>query len=698
MKGARGAKLDWFRVFCAVLVVTIHTDPLESAFPTGNLILTRIIARIAVPFFFMVTGYFLRDALEQGCLGRTLKKLCLYTLAAMVLYLPLNLYSGDWKGLTIGAAVRDILLDGTFYHLWYFPAVIIGLLLVGGCVRLLGWKRTGIVVSLLYLIGLGGDSWYGLAVRVPGLRAFYDWLFSWMDQTRNGLFFAPMYLWLGGSLARREPDRSVCGIGLLLSGCAVFAEAMLLHQAQICRFDSMYVTLIPVSLCLFGLLSGANTGNCKPLRTFSLLVYVLHPWCIVAVRFGAKFLGLWGPLVENRVVHFLLVCVMSIIVSALATAIWTHFRPKNRQPEAIPDRAWLEIDRVALAHNAMALSDRLPQGCELMAVVKADGYGHGAVTVARTLAHTGVHAFAVATLDEGIALRRGGIRGDILILGETPPQAVKLLKQYDLIQTVVDSVHARALENTGTPIRVHLAVDTGMHRLGIPVQDVDAMERVFASSTLRVEGIFSHLCAADSREEEDLAFTRSQIDAFFHAVDALKARGVAPGKCHLQASSGILYWPGLPCGYARAGIALYGVSSSGDEPLPETLRPVLSLRARIASVRELLPGDSAGYGRDYRPETPRKIAAVTIGYADGVPRCYAQGGQVLLRGRRVPIVGRICMDQLLIDVTGIPKVWPGDTVTLIGSDGEETITAMEMARVCGTITNEILSRLHVRNR
>jgi len=695
MSGARGAKLDWFRVLFAVLVVAIHTDPLETVFPVGNLILTRIIARVAVPFFFMATGYFLRDALEEGGLGRTLKKLCLYDLAAMALYLPLNFYSGDFQNLTVGGFLRDVFLDGTFYHLWYFPAVILGVLLVRECVRVLGWRRTGIVVAVLYGIGLGGDSWYGLAVRVPGVQAVYDWLFSWMDQTRNGLFFAPMYLWLGGSLTRWRPDRSAWGVGLLLSGCVLLAESLLLHQAQVCRFDSMYLALVPVCLCLFGLLTTGNTGNCKALRIFSLLIYVVHPWCIVVLRAGGRFLGLWGLLVENRVAHYLLVCLLSMVLSAAGTAIWMRLWPGKSRPETVPARAWLEIDRVALAHNAMALERRLPQGCELMAVVKADGYGHGALPVAQTLTHAGVRAFAVATLDEGIALRRGGIRGEILILGETPAQAAKQLKRYDLIQTVVDSAHAQSLENAGIRIRVHLAVDTGMHRLGIPAWDIDAMERVFQSPNLRVEGMFSHLCAADSDEEGDMAFTQGQIDAFFLAVEALKARGLDPGKLHLQASSGILRWQGLCCDYARAGIALYGVASGG-EPLPEDLRPVLTLRARVASVRDLLPGDSAGYGRAYCPDTPRRIAAVTIGYADGVSRCYAQGGQVLLHSRRVPIVGRICMDQLLIDVTDVPETGPGDVVTLLGQDGDDSITAMEMARVCGTITNEILSRLHVR--
>ncbi len=693
-----GAKLDWFRVLCAVLVVEIHTQPLEKIFPVGDLVLTRMIARIAVPFFFMVSGYFLREKLERGRLERTVRKLGLLYLGAVALYLPLNLYMGQHRGLTVGALVRDLVLDGTFYHLWYFPAAIVGILLLRMAVRCLGWKGAGILAAVLYLVGVGGDSWYGLAVRLPGGQALYEFLFSWMDYTRNGLFFAPLYLWLGGAARDSTPDRSACLVGLLLSGCALFAEAMLLHHGNLCRFDSMYLSLVPVSVCLFGLLSLDNTADCKQLRVFSLLVYVIHPWCIVVIRFAARMVGLYGLFVEDRVAHFLLVCLLSGLAAAAGTAVWTWLRKRMGGKPVIPARAWLEIDRVALAHNAMTLTQSLPEGEKLMAVVKAEGYGHGAETVARTMQEAGVTAFAVATLGEGIALRRSGIKGEILILGYTPAQAAAQLREYRLTQTVADSAHAAALEAAGKTLSVHIAVDTGMHRLGIPVEDTEALAAVFACEHLRVTGMFTHLCAADSPTPEDQAFTREQIRRFFQAADALKARGLDVGNLHVQASAGMAHYPDLPCAYARAGIALYGASSSG-EPLPEGLCSALTLRAGLASVRSVPAGDSVGYGRAFRPETLRRIGVVTIGYADGVPRNYsAGGGQVLLRGKRVPIVGRICMDQLMIDVTDLPDCAPGEAVTLIGRDGAEEITVWEMARKCGTISNEILSRLHVRER
>lgn len=696
MSHTNQARLDWFRVVCAVLVIAIHTSPLASVSKEADWFLTRVIARVAVPFFFLATGYFSQERLRQAGIGKSLRKLALLYAAAILLYLPLNLYAGSLHNISPWTLLQDLLLDGTFYHLWYFPAVIIGLLLVRGLTRLLGWKGAGAAAVILYLIGLGGDSWYGLAVRLPGIGRFYTALFSVMDYTRNGLFFAPLYLWMGGCLHERMPDRGTAAVGLLLSGCAMAAEAVLLRHGGICRFDSMYLSLVPVSLCLFSLLAADSHGDRKDLRRFSLVLYVIHPWCIVVLRFLARPLGLWGLLVENSVVSFLCVCLMSSLLSAFVVLALQRTR-KGAPPPPAPARAWLELDRDALIHNAKVLQEKLPKDCKLMAVVKANAYGHGAADVARTLQSAGVSAFAVATLGEAVKLRQQGIREEILILGYTPPEEAETLAHYGLIQTVADLPHALALEAAGYPVRVHIAIDTGMHRLGIAWSALDELEQVYACPHLRVEGLFSHLCTADGDEAEDILFTKEQIKHFFETVQALKDREHCVGELHLQASAGILRYPELPCGYARAGIALYGLSSRGEPE--DTLRPVLSLRARIASVRTVEAGECAGYGRAYAAPTTRRIAAVTIGYADGIPGVYAgHSGQVLIRGRRAEIVGRICMDQLLVDVTDIPEAAQGDTVTLIGADGAERITAGEMAEKCRIITNELVSRLYPRAR
>lgn len=358
-------------------------------------------------------------------------------------------------------------------------------------------------------------------------------------------------------------------------------------------------------------------------------------------------------------------------------------------------RAWREVDLDTLSHNARTLQAALAPGCRLMAVVKADAYGHGAVPVARRLEAEGVSAFAVACLEEGIALRRAGIQGEILILGYTLPEEAARLCRWKLIQTVADEAHGTALAAQGLPLPVHLALDTGMHRLGIPAEDHGALARLYALPNLKICGVFSHLCVSDSLRSEDQAFTRTQLDQFYGALRWLREHGCPPGETHIQASYGIWNLPPQPCSWARAGIALYGVASdSSPTARVLNLSPVLSLRARVASVRTLAPGEGAGYGLAFRPVEQRRLAAVTIGYADGLPRGLPQrGGAVLLHGTRCPMVGRMCMDQLLVDVTDMPQAAPGDVVTLIGTDGAEVIRAEEVARQCGTITNELLSRL-----
>ncbi len=358
----------------------------------------------------------------------------------------------------------------------------------------------------------------------------------------------------------------------------------------------------------------------------------------------------------------------------------------------LTDRAWREIDLDALRHNARVLQSALAPGCKLMAVVKADGYGHGALTVAQCLAEQGVDAFATATLDEAVALRRGGVQGLILILGYTSAEAAPVLRRYHLTQTVADETHARALAGRG--VTAHLALDTGMHRLGVDVGDRAAIRRIYALPGLTIEGVFSHLCVSDCRLPAQQAYTQGQLQAFYETLAWMGSQGLRPGRIHIQASYGIFNLPPQPCDFARAGIALYGVTSGVAPQRRLPLRPVLSLRARVATVRELPAGAGAGYGLDFRPATARMLATVTIGYADGLPSCLSQqGGEVLLRGVRCPMVGRMCMDQLLVDVTAVPDAAPGDVVTLIGRDGCEALQAETVAAQAGILTNELLSRL-----
>ena len=452
----------------------------------------------------------------------------------------------------------------------------------------------------------------------------------------------------------------------------------------------MYVFLPPTMFFLFRLALTLDGRQAPRRRAEATLVYVLHPWCIVLVRGAAKLLGLRVWLVDNALVHALCVCALSAALAFLLPALIPPRRSKT-------SRAWREVDLAALRRNAAVLQGQLAPGCQLMAVVKADAYGHGAPAVARTLQKQGVRAFAVACLAEGVQLRLCGVRGEILVLGYTQPCQAPLLRFWRLSQALVDESYAQQLAAAAGRgrLRVHLALDTGMHRLGIPAQQLAALQRVAEQPCFEVRGTFSHLCVADSQSPEAVAFTQAQLERFYAAVRGLLAAGCPVGKAHIQASYGIWNLAPQACGYARAGIALYGVGSD-ESPVahPLDLWPVLSLRARVACVRTIQPGERAGYGLAFEATRPTCLAVVAIGYADGLPRALGQnGGQVLLHGLRAPIVGRLCMDQLLVDVTDVPNVQGGDIATLIGRDGGACLRAEELAAACGTITNELLARL-----
>ncbi len=358
-------------------------------------------------------------------------------------------------------------------------------------------------------------------------------------------------------------------------------------------------------------------------------------------------------------------------------------------------RAWIELDRKALLENVRTIRAMLPQSCSLMPAVKANAYGHGSDLIAGELQKAGVQAFCVACAAEGVGLRRCGILGEILILGYTDEKEFGTLARWRLSQTVLDFSYAKRLNRYGKKLHVHVGVDTGMHRLGIGSGNPEEILEVLGMENLQADGLFTHLCAADSDSAEDRTFTRKQAEAFYRlAGEIRKRRGSCP-KLHLLSSYGIFGYREYAEDYVRPGIALYGVWSRGeDQKGRKSLCPVLSLKARVACVKSLHAGETAGYGRAFLADGERKIAVLSIGYADGVPRCLADGGgSVLLAGKKAPVVGRICMDQMLVDVSGIDGVKSGDTAVLIGRSQAEEITATEMAGQCNTISNEILSRL-----
>lgn len=360
------------------------------------------------------------------------------------------------------------------------------------------------------------------------------------------------------------------------------------------------------------------------------------------------------------------------------------------------DRAWVEINLSNLENNINEIKKIIPDTCKIMAIVKANGYGHGMINISKKLNDIGIEDFAVATLEEGITLRENNIKGNILILGYTDFNDLEYVIKYDLIQTIVDYEYASKINelNLSNKLKAHIKINTGMNRIGESYKNVGNIAKIYKMKNIEVLGIYSHLCVADSIKDDDLEFTDKQINNFYKCIDEIKALGYNVGKIHLQASYCILNYPNLKCDYVRPGIIMYGLYSDkfSITKIQPNIKPVLSLKARITSVKQINTGDSVGYGRTFISDTNRKIASIAIGYADGYPRSLSgKHTKVLINNEYAEIVGRICMDQLMIDVTNIPNVKQGDIVTLIGEEKE--ISAEEISDKADTITNELLCRL-----
>lgn len=360
-------------------------------------------------------------------------------------------------------------------------------------------------------------------------------------------------------------------------------------------------------------------------------------------------------------------------------------------------RAWIELNRAHLHHNVRLFQRILPKSCQLMPAIKANAYGHGAELIGKELHKMGITQYCVACAEEGVRLRQAGITGEILILGYTHPQDFERLRKYRLTQTVVDYTYGRELSAYGYPLRVHIGIDTGMHRLGEDSTHIDKIQKLWDLPGLCITGVFSHLCTSDGTNRKEQMFVKLQERRFLQVIKSLKKAQKTGFATHLQGSYGILNGNLLHghYQYARAGIALYGALSESSALLSQKypLKPVLSLKARIACIRELSEGEGAGYGLTWHADKRRLLAAVSIGYADGIPRTLSNKGHVLIKGEKAPVVGRVCMDQLLLDVTKIKGVQSKDEVVFIGKSGEKEIKVEEMAREAGTISNEILSGL-----
>ncbi|USG67868.1 serine racemase VanT catalytic subunit [Brevibacillus ruminantium] len=699
--------LDGFRIIAAILVIANHTSPLLSYDAFADFTLTRIVSRVTVPFFFMCTGYFFLQQIgtdKDKNFDRLLKFLYkvgkLYMLS-ILLYLPINVYAGYFTNqFSVMTMVKDILFNGTLYHLWYFPGVMLGVCICYFLHTRLSAIGAFLIALLLYGIGLLGDSYYAFAQMNPYIESFYQAMFSLFDFTRNGIFFAPVFIMLGGLIAtygkHDQTKRMSYTVGFVFFFAMMVTEGLLVHAFHLSRHDSMYLLSIPCMYFLFQLLLSMRIRSRRYLRNLGMYVYILHPMCIVIIRAMGKATGLTSLVVENSLVHFLLVTVLSFVVSVFAIILVKKIKKESSRAPDYSERAWAEINVAHLQHNVREIRRVLPKGCDIMAVVKAQAYGHGGWQIARYLQKLGIGHFAVATLEEGIELRKKGVRGEILVLGHTHESHIRQIARYRLTQTVVDAEHAKKLNDCKVKIHVHIKIDTGMGRLGESYHNIEEIASLYRYRNLYVCGTFTHLNAADSLEEPDVIYTKNQISRFQKVIEQLRAKGIDPQKLHVQSSYGVFNYSELNYDYARIGIALYGMlSSEGDKVKTHMeLRPVLSLKARVVQVKQVEKGASVGYGRAYTADRDGKIAIISIGYADGMPRLLSHASaSCLIKGKRVPIIGSVCMDQLIVDISDLDDAVQGDIATLIGVDQAECISAEELASQCSTITNELVSRL-----
>lgn len=357
-------------------------------------------------------------------------------------------------------------------------------------------------------------------------------------------------------------------------------------------------------------------------------------------------------------------------------------------------RCYAEISLEAIGHNIREVKKRLPEGVKLLGVVKANAYGHGAVPVASYLENQ-VDYFATATIEEAVELRENGISAPILILGYVSPSQYGDLVEYDITQTIDSYAQALALEKEAArqnrKAKAHLAVDTGMTRIGFQVTEHDADEaaKIADLPHIELEGMFTHFSCAD---QEDKTYCSMQMEKYDKMTALLAERGVTIPLRHICNSAGIMEFDDHRFEMVRSGIITYGIYPS-EEVKKERLDliPALSWKSHVIHVKEVGPGIGVSYGATYVTEKPMtRIATVSAGYADGYPRALSNQGCVLIHGKKAPIIGRICMDQMMVDVTDIPDVQVEDVVTLVGTDGDETITIEGIANPAARFDYEML--------
>lgn len=360
-------------------------------------------------------------------------------------------------------------------------------------------------------------------------------------------------------------------------------------------------------------------------------------------------------------------------------------------------RTWVDVSLQSILHNYREIRRLVGETRQIMAVVKADAYGHGAKRVAETLERAGIDCFGVATLQEGIDLREHGIHRPILVLGGTSPDQTALLLKHRITQTVFDLNVAQAFSNQavrlGGTLKIHLKIDTGMSRLGFTSGKPGELEKaaaVCALKNLEPEGIFTHLTSSEVPEDK---FCLQQIDRFTAFVEALEQRGLKIPIKHTANSGGVINYPESYFNLVRTGLALYGLYPGPGLREKISLQPAMQLRATVAQIHSYDESVAVSYNRRFQSSGPIRTATITIGYADGLSRVLSGKMQMLLRGKRVPQVGMICMDMAVIDISGVPDAQVGDVVTLFGGDNGAFIPVEELSDLAGTVSYEVICAL-----
>lgn len=363
-------------------------------------------------------------------------------------------------------------------------------------------------------------------------------------------------------------------------------------------------------------------------------------------------------------------------------------------------RAWAEINLDNAKENyktiEMSAKDR-----RIMPVIKADAYGHGANFLAKLYEECGTEIFAVSNINEAIKLRKAGITKDILILGYTPKEYIETLLEYSITQTVYSLDYAKELSKivskTNVLVKAHLKLDTGMNRLGFnPEKDYSDILKALALPGIYFEGIFTHYAVADSEDSSDKDFSLEQLDGFNNTVAKLSSDGYSFKYIHCCNSAATLLHPFDEGNLVRPGIILYGIAPADDLSLKHELLPVMSIKTVVSAIKNINKGETVSYGRTFTATKDMKIATLPIGYGDGYPRKMSNCGKVLINGKFADIVGRVCMDQMMIDITDIPKVSVGTEVTVIGQSGDNSITFAEIADMVDTIPYELVCNISVR--